>query len=170
MSACTGEDALRPSSGTVTPMTTDPDQPTTSAAPTDEESLGKLMATTSGQIVVEAAEAVFDSGQVVSGTVSNGTVETIYVEDLRTGCSIAVLQRQETDWVSMPDCGAERMAAVRAIGPGRGRAIVIDPQSVESSGGELDSGTYRLVVAWRTTPDQQGFKDPQSYSAAFEIR
>ena len=162
-----GQPTSETTTGTVTPETTLPGSP--SRAPTTE-SLGDPVDATPGKVVLAPLMDVFEVGRAVEATASNGTAEVIYVEDLHTGCSIAVLEHRRDDrWVPLPDCGAERQAAVLAIGPGRGRSIEIEPASVADVGSPLMPGTYRLVVGWRTAPGPEGFTARRSYSSPFQI-
>jgi len=161
--------------GAVAPGTATPSSPH-SGMPTAGTSLGdgKLgdpgAATTAGRVTVVPGSALFERGRPVLAVVANGTAESIYVEDLHTGCSIGVLQRQENGWVALPDCGAERKAAVLAIGPGHGRTLAIDPASLDALGSPLVRGTYRLAVGWRTAPHPEGVDEQVSFSAPFQVR
>ncbi len=105
--------------------------------------------------------------QDIEASITNGRDDTVYTEDLRTSCTIAVLERQDQkQWTPLPDCGAERTASVLAIGPDRRRTIKITAESLD---GALTPGTYRLTVQWRTAPAPEGQFGNQTHSQPFEL-
>lgn len=163
-----GQPTPETTTGTVTPDSTRARTPSRAST---SDALGDPVDTSPGRVLVAPLMDVFELGRAVQATAGNGTAEVIYVEDLHAGCSIAVLEQRRGDrWVALPDCGAERAAAVLAIGPGRGRSIRIEPESLIDSGSPLVSGTYRLVVGWRTAPGPEGFTARRSYSSPFQIQ
>lgn len=163
VSACesgAGSDEEDSTPGIATPQTEAP--PTATATPSGDDS-GEPVETIAAEVAVRPAQAGYRVGEPVVAVVGNGTTATIYVENLHTACTIGVLQRREETWVSLPDCDAERKAAVLAIAPGHGRTITMD------LGAALPAGTYRIAVGWRTTPGPDGGEERRSYSDPFQI-
>lgn len=177
VSACTGgsgNGTAGTASGTVDPQPAPSGsqslQPPVPTGTPPGEDPGDPAQTVPGQLVVRSLAPDFNPGEPVRAEFSNGTGTTVYVENLRTACSIAVLQRLDADWVSLPDCGADRKAAVLAVGPGRGRSIEIPPAGVEPAGSAFPSGTYRVSVAYRTEPGPEGLAEQRVHSEPFNIR
>ncbi|MDP9240607.1 MAG: hypothetical protein M3O55_08230 [Actinomycetota bacterium] len=175
--ACGATGAGR-AAGQTSPATVDPDAAQPRAADPspyagEDGARGRAVATTPGQVTVAGLQGDFLAGGKLTAVVANGTAGDIYVQDLRTACSIAVVER-ETDatgprWAPLLDCGAERLALVLPIAPGHGRTVRIDPQSLSAAGTPLAPGTYRLVVPWRRAPQAAG-ADSLARSVAFVVR
>lgn len=175
--AC-GDTGAGRAAGQTSPATVDPDaaqSATSNRSPDAGEDgpRGRAVATTPGAVTVVAVQGDFLAGGKLTAVVANGTSGDIYVQDLRTACSIAVVERETVaagqGWQPLPDCGAERLALVLPIAPGHGRTVRIDPQSLSTAGTPLVPGTYRLVVPWRATA-QGASADRVARSAAFVVR
>jgi hypothetical protein len=152
---------------TVQPST---ESPGTAPPPTEPSSpeIGRFVDVTPGAVTVVPADAARDSRSGIGGFVANGLDHPIFVEDLHTGCTVAVLEMQGGNaWTAQPDCGSERLARVIQVPPGLSLAFTVDPASIEAEGRTLASGTYRFSVAWRSTEGPEGAVDQTSASAAF---
>ena len=162
-SACSsGIPPAATSTGTATPQTTAPP-----ARMTSPPSQGEPAEGTPGQVTIVASSTTYTVEQDIEASITNGRDDTVYTEDLRTSCTIAVLERQDQkQWTPLPDCGAERTASVLAIGPDRRRTIKITAESLD---GALTPGTYRLTVQWRTAPAPEGQFGNQTHSQPFEL-
>lgn len=121
-------------------------------------------------VVLWLTQAAFGAAEPLVATVANGTRSAIYVEDLRTGCSIAVLERRTSSgWVPLESCGSERQQAVLEIPPQHARTIRIDPAGLAAEGQPMTGGVYRLVVPWGTS-GTAGDTGLRAVSAPFEVR
>jgi len=122
---------------------------------------------------VRLAKPSFSLNEEIVAVVANGLRREIRVQDLRTGCSVGVLERRAAAgqdlWKALPDCGSERRSVVLQIAPGRGRTIRIEPQSVAAAGTALRAGTYRLVVQWTTGATLSGADQTSSTSVPFTV-
>jgi len=177
VSAC-GATGAGGAAGRSSPGTVDPDaQQSTTADPSpdagEDGARGRVVVATPGAVTVIAVHGDFLAGGRISAIVANGTAGDIYVQDLRTACSIAVVEREsdaaQHQWQPLPDCGAERLAVVLAIAPGHGRTVRIDPRSLASAGAPLVPGTYRLAVPWRLAPQPGAEADSVARSASFVV-
>jgi len=137
----------------------------------EDEPLGHAAATKPGSVSVTPSGTSLDSADVIVAVVANGTAHTVYVEDMHTACSIAVLERQQAGdtWEPLAYCGAERLPLVLAVGAGRGRTVSIDPAILDAAGFALTAGTYRLSVGWRSAAQPAGVVEESVHSAAFQI-
>lgn len=162
------------------PSAVSPDPPTTGSAkpvvaPTGADGpLGRRAAVTNGQVTVRVTKPSFSLKEEIVAVVANGLSREIRVQDLRTGCSVGVLERRvaagQDLWKALPDCGSERRPVVLPVAPGLGRTIRIEPQSVAADGTALPAGTYRLVVQWTTGATLSGATHTSGISAPFTVR
>ncbi len=114
---------------------------------------------------------LFEAGQDLTLAVSNGSTQTIYVEDMKTDCSIVTLLAKAGDgWETVWGCGMERLPRVVAIEPGGSEPVVIRPDSshILTEGG-LGAGTYRARFSYRLAPGPEGEEPEVAFSAEFEI-
>jgi hypothetical protein len=177
LTACTaGGTSSEPSpTGTATGRV-DPDpsastEPPAASPMNGDGSRGEVLPTTAGEVTVTAKPAHVAVDSVITAEVGNGMAEDIYVVDLRTNCSIAVLERRvsgaDDSWERYEDCGSERLARTLAIGPGLGRIVRIDPDALSAEGQPVPPGIYRLSVTWSTTKD--GADNTVTASAPFDV-
>lgn len=95
-------------------------------------------------------------GQPVSVIISNGTGKTIYVDDMKTDCSIVTLQRRTgTRWDTVGGCLMERSPITVAIEPGAQRTVTVTPASMHVGGAPgrpgFGAGRYRFTCTYRFT-------------------
>jgi hypothetical protein len=128
-----------------------------------------------GQVTVSMAQATYKEGAAITARIGNGLAGSIYAEDSKTDCSIAMLERREGEaWSRVPGCSVERIPAVVAIGPGQIRNVSIDPRSRHfgvTTGPKLGFGTglYRIRFNYRLKPEASGSKPPVAFSDTFRI-
>ena len=130
-----------------------------------------------GQITILLSEPVYPKGQWVEATVANGFAQTIYTEDSKSDCSIAILERWDgVAWQPLLDCAMGRAPLVVAIGPGQGRTVTINPLSTDFGGiaGATEpafiAGTYRIKFTYRLAPEPEGEEPYEAYSKTFDLQ
>lgn len=137
---------------------------------------GRPAVTVPGQVSVLLDAAAYTEGNVLSVTVTNGLDDTIYADDEKTDCAIAVLERRTgSRWDPLLACGLERTPVALPIGPGRARTAEINPRSTNfgiapgSATLGFGAGTYRVTFTYRLDP-ARGAHAPYSVSSSpFEI-
>jgi len=151
----------------------DPEPPSYAQPQPAPEDLGESAEVIAGQVTVNLSASDFSQGEVIEFTVSNGLDQIIYVEDMKTSCSIAVLEVKEGDsWSPLLNCGMERLPMVLPIGPGMGRMVSIDPLAAEGAvPGEstLATGTYRVRFSYRMEPEPEGEEPFSVLSEEFKL-
>jgi hypothetical protein len=136
---------------------------------------GKPMSVTPGQVVVTLDRGTYRVGEVVTVTVMNGLDQPVYADDMKSACSIVILQqRQGQDWVSVTGCGMERAPFARGIGPGMGREILLDPNdpifaTATGHGPAFGAGTYRVAFKYRLDPTRDIPDSLVRYSQTFTV-
>ncbi|HTD48924.1 MAG TPA: hypothetical protein VK881_16790 [bacterium] len=119
--------------------------------------LGMPMTVQPGKVSIVLSAPVFKEGDVIRAVIANGLERTLYTEDEKTDCSIVFLERSGADtWHPVPGCALGRAPLVVAIGPGRGRAVTINPFSFHlrmgmptSTKPAVGAGTYRIRFVYR---------------------
>ena len=157
--------------------TTSPVQPEPAPAPeaTSQANQEQPPATLLGASVVVAPTAP-SPGQTIAVTVTNRLDRTIYTEDMKTDCSIVVLELLIGDsWEPLIACGMERKPLVVAIKPGETRTVWIDPRStnfgVAPGGVDLGFGVgvHRIRFSYRLETEPEGDEPFKVYSPSFQI-
>jgi hypothetical protein len=145
------------------------DMPTTGIAP-DEGDLGVPMEVVSGQVTIELSSILYAKGQAIGVTIANGLEQTIYTNDMKSACTIAILEKKVDDkWVPLIGCGMERLPLAVAIGPGMGRTVTVDPDDPIFDGTRPDQGTYRIRFTYKLVPEKDADEPLESISAEFTI-
>ena len=143
----------------------DPDTPSYPPPQPMPEDFGEPVEVIAGQVTVSLTRSGFSQGDAIELTIANGLDQTIYTEDMKTACSIAILEVQDSDtWGPLLDCGMERLPLTLAIDSGMGRVVTIDPSGmVGAMAGESSPapGTYRIRFSYRTEPGPEG-EEPHS--------
>jgi hypothetical protein len=144
--------------------------------PSSPDELGRPGDVKRGQVTVSMEQAKYKEGAVVSARIANGLDGTIYAEDSKSDCSIAMLERREGEtWSRVPGCSVERIPAIVAIGPGRTRTASIDPLSRHfgvTSGSPkpaFGAGLYRIRFSYRLKPEASASDPPAVFSETFRI-
>lgn len=125
----------------------------------------------SGAVAVVPASSTFGEGEDIELTVRNDSSQTVFVEDMKTDCSIVTLEKSvEGEWATVWGCGMERLPQVVAIEPGGREAVVIRPSSnfiVGEPG--LRAGSYRARFSYRLARGPEGEEPEVAYSPEFSI-
>ncbi len=149
---------------------------TASPGPAD---LGTPVKVIPGKVGVVLGTLAFREGERIRATIANGLQQTIYTDDAKTDCSIVFLERRvENDWQSLQACPLGRAPRVVAMGPGRGRAVTIDPFSVylrlgappDGARPALRAGRYRIKFTYRLSPTPEAEEPFVVFSPTFPIR
>jgi hypothetical protein len=168
VAACGGTASQAGSSGTG--QTVQPGTSGTASAEPTEPAIGTFVSPTAGAVTVVPSVDAFGHGDGVRAIVSNGRDAPVFLEDLHTGCTVAVLEmKQEATWVAQPDCGSEREASVVEVPAGLAFRFSIDPASIAAEGRSLEPGTYRLSVGWRSSAGPAGVVEQTVHSDTFRI-
>ena len=133
-----------------------------------------IVTVVSGEVTVTVDPQEYEKGQVIIATITNGLEQTIYAEDMKTGCTLVVLELQNgDDWESLRTCAMELLPFVFAIDPGMGRTVIIDPRSdmFGLAPGELGfgPGNYRINFFYRFDPAKEGDEPYSSVSSEFLV-
>jgi hypothetical protein len=131
---------------------------------------------TSGNITIEPSAFSYAKGVSVAAIITNGLELAIYTEDMKSDCSIAILEHwQLTGWQAMLNCGMERLPAISAIMPGQAMHVQINPWSshfgVIPGSGEpgLGPGKYRFKFSYRLSQTPQGSEPYSVVSQEFAV-
>ncbi len=152
---------------------TPPPQIVPSAAATPDT--GFRVKVVPGAVTVTVNAPSYREGEVIRGVVANGLDRTIYTDDLKSDCSIVLLERREGgDWREIEGCAAFRRAFTFGISPGRGREASINPRSNNFPGWvrgpAFGAGTYRIKFAYWLQPGRPPLQPSVVYSPTFAIR
>ncbi len=146
------------------------------AVTTASPDLGDPGRTERGRVTVRVGAQAYNAGDVIVGTIANGLSQIIYSQDMKTDCSIVLLERWDgTRWEPIRACLMERAPIVVAIGPGRIRSVAINPRSfnfADPSGagrGGARVGRYRITYTFRLAPGRQGEEPNAAFSSTFRI-
>jgi hypothetical protein len=128
-----------------------------------------------GAISVLLSTDQYKKGEIIATTITNGLDQTIYTLDMKTGCTIVILEKWNGSvWEALNVCGMARFPIVFAIGPSLERSVLLDPFSsaygiTEQQGPYLDEGTYRILFTYRLEPGGEGDEPFSAYSKDFNI-
>jgi len=156
-----------------------PAGPTTPANPNQgpDADLGVPVGVEPGKVVIRLSAASYTTKETISATIANGLDRTLYTEDSKSDCSIAILERRNgADWQPLVGCALGRMPLVVVIGAGRGRVVTINPRSEHFAGisGTLEpgigAGTYRIKFTYQLAPEAEAGESQVAYSPVFDIR
>ena len=168
----------RGSAGSVTTEVSQPDMPNpagvsqkASVMITDGRSAAK-----SGNVFIEPSASAYAKGALVTAVVSNGLEQAIYAEDMKSDCSIVILENWGlVGWQGMLNCGMERLPATSAIMPGQAIDVQINPWSSHfgviqgSREPGLVPGKYRFRFSYRLNMATQGSEPYGVVSQEFAI-
>ena len=140
--------------------------------------LGVPMTVQPGKVSVVLSAPSFKEGEVIQAAIANGLEQTVHAEDSQTDCSIATLERSDAGaWQPVPGCALGRAPMVVSIGPGRGRAVTINPFSFhlrmgmpEGTKPVVRAGTYRIKFTYRLSVPPLAGEPLAAFSRAFSIR
>ncbi len=144
--------------------------------PTD---LGTPVHVQPGKVTITLSVPAYREGDVIRAMIANGSPQTIFADDEKTDCSIAILDRWERNgWHAILGCMMGRAPMVVAIGRGMGRTVIINPRSVHllngappgASKGALRAGTYRITFRYRTAAGPEAEEPFSVQSQTFGIR
>jgi hypothetical protein len=151
----------------------DPDTLLNAPSQSRPEDIGEPVEVIPGQVTLSLSRSGFSQEEVIEFTVANGLDQVIYVEDMKTSCSIAILEVQEDNaWTPLFNCGMERMSMTLAIDPGMGRVVSIDPSRADVAvpgKSSLDPGTYRIRFIYRIEPGPEGDEPFSVLSEEFSV-
>src|SRR4051794_37767788 len=135
-----------------------------------EPAVGAYVPATPGAVTVVVRAGTFEGGVPIHAVVVNGRDIPVFVEDLHTGCTVAILEMElPSAWSAQPDCGSERLPRVVEVPPGLGFRFSIDPASIAAEGRALEPGAYRLSVGWRSAAGPAGVVEATAHSETFRI-
>ncbi len=155
-----------------TPGSVEPGQPSGSGEGQALGGLGEPVQASPGRVTITLSAPSYAGGQVISAVIANGLDRTVYAENSKSDCSIAVIeQREGVTWQPIVACGLRLPPVTVAIGPSRGRTVTIDPSSSNFAPplGQLEAGTYRLTFTYRASEKPQGEEPLAARSPAFQI-
>ena len=168
----TGGQEIPVHSAQVEPTQTQVDSAVTPAGP----DLGDPGKTERGRVTVRVGAPAYIAGGVITVTIANGLSQTIYSQDMKTDCSITILERSDgTRWEPILACLMERAPIAVAIGPGRVRTVAINPRSFNFANPRgagmvaLRPGPYRITYTYRLKPGRQGEEPYAAHSPTFWI-
>jgi hypothetical protein len=126
-------------------------------APSSEQpsqDFGEVGQVTPGMVTIDLVRMAFGEGEPIRAVVANGLDQIIFAEDRKTDCSILTLQMwRDGSWQQIVGCTQRRPAAWIAIGSGRVRRIVLDPNSLHlrrgSASAGFQEGQYRLSLLFQ---------------------
>lgn len=129
-----------------------------------------------GEVTITLSEPMYTKGQLIEATIFNGLVQTIYTEDSKSDCSIAILENWGgSNWQPLPGCNLRRTPLIVAIDPGQERVIMINPFSDHfgvdplSTDPAFSAGTYRIKLPYRMNTGPEGETPYEANSMAFDI-
>lgn len=130
---------------------------------------GVPMPVTTGQVSLSLGPLPTDPSGELTLTVANGLDGAIYTEDLKTGCTVVMLESWDgAAWQPVSDCGVERLPRTVMIAPGHGLAVVIRP--FDPGGSPVRPGSYRARFSYRLAPGPAGEEPAAVASEPFELR
>jgi hypothetical protein len=174
-----------PETGQGTPTGQEPEEGTIFIAPDPSQSpqpilmpdAGVPATVQPGQVTVEMSATSYAEGEAIQGTVANGLEDTIYTEDMKSDCSIVILEQQAGEaWQPIPGCAMERAPLILALDPGHGRVVTLDPLSIHFKDGSasqapaFEAGTYRIRFTYRLEPGPEGEEPLEAFSDTFTIQ
>ena len=128
------------------------------------------------QVTVSVSQGEYYKGETLIVSIANGLDQNIYTNDMKTGCTIAILEKQEgSDWYPFIGCGAERPPMTVEIAGGEVHTVSIDPGSgiygLGKPPGELafGAGTYRIKFTYSFDPNKEGEETFSVYSEEISI-
>jgi hypothetical protein len=125
-----------------------------------EPTSGGLVA---ASVTVDASH--YGRGSVVTVTVANNGQRAIFADDMKTDCSIVMLQRQDgQNWTGFATCGMERAPQTMTVLPGERRRIAL--RLAEDVTG---SGSFRVVFSFRLDRQPEGNEPELVTSPTFTI-
>lgn len=126
-------------------------------------------------VVITPSADAYGEGDLIAGTITNGGDQPIWTEDLKSDCSVAILERQDgTIWQPQLYCNSERLPMAVTV-PSRGSlAVTVNPRSTHfmvppGAPPAVGPGTYRLSLTYRLTPGPEGDEPYRAVSAPFTI-
>jgi hypothetical protein len=146
------------------------------AGPTPTPDLGAPVKTEAGKVTLTLDAKAYPMGQKIRVTVANGLDRTIYSDDMKTSCTILIVEQESAGkWSPVPGCPMERMPFSVAIGPGMGRTIEIDPgaslfDGVQPGQSGLPAGNYRIRFTFRFAPEEGAAETESSLSDTFSVQ
>lgn len=150
-----------------------PGPPASAGAPVEPEA-GQLVP---GQVTVVPSAASYAVGEAITAAIFNGLEQTIYAGDVKSDCSIAILEQETgTGWQPMLACGVARPSLAVAIEPGQGQVVIIDPLSFNfqaisgSTEPGFGAGTYRIKFSYRFVPKPDLPEPDAAFSEAFQVQ
>jgi hypothetical protein len=179
--ATTSEAPIQDSSITITSVPLQPDRPSdfVSSTPPDQQPApdeGVPMHVQPGKLTVTLNASSYSSGVALTATIANGTDRTVYTADMKSDCSIMIVERQDGgSWQPLPGCNERRAPATIAVGPRLGRTATINPLSANfgvapgSSTPAFSAGIYRIKFTYRLELEPEGEEPNEVYSNSFEI-
>lgn len=145
----------------------------------DDEEAGAaphlLRAQATAGVAITLQTPSFRVGEVIAATVTNDSPQVIWTDDLKTDCTIAVLERQDgTVWQPQLYCNLERLSAAVSLPPHASLSVTIDPRSTHfvvppGAPPAVGPGRYRLSVPYRLTPGPEGEAPYRAVSTVFTI-
>jgi hypothetical protein len=107
---------------------------------------------------------------VVMVTVRNSDPLSIFTDDQKSDCTVALLERRTGEnWVGLRACGAERAPSVVRLDPGVVHVARIDLGSENFRPQPATPGTYRVVVGYRRAAGPSGEEPESAVSATFAV-
>jgi hypothetical protein len=101
-------------------------------------------------VTVDASQ--YGRGDVVTATVANNGQRAIFADDMKTDCSIVVLQRQDGEnWIGFATCGMERAPQTVAVLPGEHRRVAL-----RLAADVTGSGSFRVIFRFRLNRQPEG--------------
>lgn len=114
-------------------------------------------------VTVDASQ--YSRADMVTATVANTGQRAIFAEDMKTDCSIVMLQRQDgQNWTGFATCGMERAPQTVAVLPGEHRRIAL--RLAEDVTG---SGSFRVVFRFRLDRQPEGSEPELVSSPMFTV-
>ncbi len=150
-----------------------PGPPVSAGAPVEPET-GQLVP---GQVTVALSAASYAVGETITAAIFNGLEQTIYAGDVKSDCSIAILEQETgTGWQPLIACGVARPSLAVAIQPGQGQVVTIDPLSFNfqaisgGAGPGFGAGNYRIKFSYRFVPGPDLPEPDAVFSEVFQVQ
>ncbi|MDI6772680.1 MAG: hypothetical protein QME77_08845 [bacterium] len=131
-----------------------------------------------GKVTLSLGVRSLGPGDLIRIAVVNGLRQTIYTEDMKSDCSIVLLERYSGGaWQPLPGCALGRAPRVVAIAPGQVRPVEINPRSIHFLSGApkepgrspIGAGTYRIRFGYRLARGPEGEETHVVHSELFRV-
>jgi hypothetical protein len=138
-----------------------PPSTTSAATVSGVEPTGSGLAAAS--VTVDASQ--YGRADVVTATVANNGQRAIFADDMKTDCSIVMLQRRDgQNWTGYTTCAMERAPQTVALLPGEHRRMAL--RLAEDVTG---SGSFRVVFRFRLDRQPEGSEPELVTSPTFTV-